>query len=331
MVATSEKTQSIEFSEKEQLILDDMVKEVFTQYDKDLANEAKGVTKEGIELGKLHVLSVYKNAMEFANFVGLNHENTFLLAEATLMHDFKKYSAERSDSIERLLLHAHDSEIRAGEYLDKIGTSVEDTKIIKNAILRHQPMPYVANALIEILIDKKEDPKWEPLRKLIADEAPDVIETGKFLGPNDEVSAVLYAADLMAVGQLANTEGDDPKEGAFDKIVEINVSLGVSLEDAVRSAFTSLAANVAVLKSSAEAVRVMRHETEYFQGRVPEILTGIADNYGQKLLDRAKAYIATIEQLTKEGDIPENLTPQEAMKIYYDNAVKVTKEFEERS
>ena len=95
-------------SEPQSALLDKAIDTVFEQYDSD-EMQAEDVSKQAIELGKRHVETVWHKAKEFGEFVGLDEHQQFLVELSATLHDSMKFSAERKDWRERLLLHAHDS------------------------------------------------------------------------------------------------------------------------------------------------------------------------------------------------------------------------------
>lgn len=149
------------------------------------------------------------------------------------------------------------------------------------------------------------------------------LTSGRFLGPNDEISAVMYSADLLALGELISADEADPQAGAFDKIVEINLNSGKTLVESAKSAYLSLVANVATLRGTIASTSVMREETYLFKTNAVEIMQKIGDQYGQMLIDRASRLIAKLET---ETQFSQSTNSREALAHYYTVAREVCHE-----
>lgn len=235
--------------EDETEILERIKSEVFRKYDSDDAKTR--ISAEEINLGKRHVEAVTHLIDKFCTTIlKVSPKDHFLAMVAGYLHDVEKYNPKpdtehRDLARAQLLEHAQDSEQWAGHFLTKLGWPEEDIKTVRNAILRHQPMPY-PEAALKLELERENS----QIVTRLETQDPNIKARGKFKGPNDQVSAIVFAADLLALGKLWSENPEYPQAGAFDKIVAVELK-EKSLPEAIASAAKSLGENLTALENMA--------------------------------------------------------------------------------
>lgn len=289
---------------------------VITRYDQAIPasnKEEHEKVKERVELEKHHLFLVYSLSSTFAEEVKLQKREKRQLEAAAIMHDLGKLRPYKEDE-EELLMHAYTGGAQAEAKLKMMGIDELDVQTIHNAILRHQGMPYVER--------RREAKRNTALHKKIIQKYPEINSIERFLPPNDRVSAILYAADLLALG-ITHLEDEDPKAGGFDKIVQINLEAGHDLKEAIKSAYKSLETNVERLQTAApytedekEKLRELGFGEEEFQGReeAATIERELGNSYGQLALNKIKKLVETLDASEEKYD--------STMDSYYELAKK---------
>lgn len=283
--------------EKAETIIAKVKEEVFDVYDKAEAT-AKDVNSAEIAYGKIHLDDVAKLTQEYGNYIGATKEEIALAKIAAYLHDAQKYNPQRS-AHERLQLHAHDSWDWAETLLDKWNFDEKTKNILENAIKKHQGMPFV-NA---VLTKAKAEKDWAIERKEVNGTKLEHVEKkdielakrGYHLPPNDRVSALLFCADLMSLGNPA---------GGFNKIVAIEFNRTKSIPEALNSAYTSLVANVNRLKYAKKYIKPQMAELKkdakikHRRGRryASEIESDIGNHFGPIALKKISTALANLQK-----------------------------------
>jgi hypothetical protein len=307
--------------------IQEIVKELKTGLEEDMRNKHA----EDYQLNLMHLEGVGRLAHAFAdelieNPIGeieVTKEMVYLAEVAGYLHDIEKIGGD-------ILWHHLTSERVAKRKLEHSQLTEGQIQTVTNAVRRHQGMPYINEFPLRDLrkegekgpleedeenLEAKAYDKWVAL--FIAE--PAVALLGKFPPPNDEVSALLYSADLLSLG-ITHNEGNDPRAGAFDKIVQIQLGWGSTLKEAVTAAQNSLKANVDRLqnaqpytKEEIETMEALGFKEDEFQGR--ERAAKIERALGEKFGDSALKRIDSLAHLAENP--PKEIVMEDTMECYY--------------
>lgn len=211
-------------------------------------------------------------------------KKTLRLAEvAAMLHDIQKNKAFKNDD-ERLLWHNYWSAETAREVLTYVGLKDTDIAIIEDAIVEHQPMPFVKSALQSALAGTafvgamktlEEIPENLGQATFAQASISEAMKRGEYEGPSSEVAALVYCADLLSpraaidedflreghkkgyksLAEHLAAEGLEYNEelfaaGSFDRYVQINLEWGKTLMESIASAQQSLNDNVDELSAA---------------------------------------------------------------------------------